>query len=137
VADQTYLFPLLTILESIRPAAGSVHSVVGAGEVVVVRGDTLPLIRLHRLFGLETAVLDPSQGLVVVEYEGRRAAVLVDEALGQQQVVIKSLEANFAKVEGIAGATILSDGRVALILDVAELLALGRAGAGRAFGRVA
>jgi two-component system chemotaxis sensor kinase CheA len=138
VGDQTYLLPLVAILESVRPAPGSVHSLAGAGEIVVVRGQTLPLIRLHHLFRLETRVQDPSQGLVVVvEHEGRLAAVLVDEILGQQQVVIKSLEANFTKVEGVAGATILGDGRVALILDVPELMALARVGTGSGIGRVA
>jgi two-component system chemotaxis sensor kinase CheA len=138
VGDQTYLFPLVTILESVRPAPGSVHPLAGAGEVILVRGKTLPLIRLHRLFGLEDAVVDPGEGLVViVEHEGRLAAVLVDEILGQQQVVIKSLEANYAKVDGIASATILGDGRVALILDVPGILALSRGGGGPGIGRVA
>ena len=87
----------------------------------------MPLIRLHRLFRVAGAVEDPTQALVViVEHDGRRAALLVDELLDQQQVVIKSLEANFQRTEGIAGATILGDGRVTLILDVPGLLVLAR-----------
>ena len=90
------------------------------------------MIRLHRLFGIAPAVEDPAQGIVViVEHEGRDVALLVDELGGQQQVVIKSLEVNFAKVAGVAGATILSDGAVALILDVPGLVALSRARPGR------
>ena len=98
----------------------------------MIRGRALPMIRLHRLFGIAPAVEDPAQGIVViVEHEGRDVALLVDELGGQQQVVIKSLEVNFAKVAGVAGATILSDGAVALILDVPGLVALSRARPGR------
>jgi two-component system chemotaxis sensor kinase CheA len=129
VGDQVYLMPLVSILESVRPAAGSVHTVPGGGEVVLVRGQSLPLLRLHRLFGVKTEVVDPTRALVViVEHENRQAAVLIEEILGQQQVVIKSLENNYQKVPGIAGATILGDGRVALILDVPGLMALSRSG---------
>jgi two-component system chemotaxis sensor kinase CheA len=138
VADQTYLLPLVNILESVRPARGSVHSLPGSGEFVVVRGQTLPLIHLGRLFGVQARASDPCEGLVViVEHEGRSAAVLIDEILGQQQVVVKSLEANFTKVEGITGATILGDGRVALILDVSELIELTRTAAAWDPGQVA
>lgn len=131
VGDQVYLMPLVSILESVRPTAGSVHSIPGAGEVVVVRGESLPLLRLHRLFNVNTEMIDPTRALVViVEHEYRKAAVLIEEILGQQQVVIKSLEPNYQKVAGIGGATILGDGRVALILDVPGLMALARDGAG-------
>jgi two-component system chemotaxis sensor kinase CheA len=100
--------------------------VFGAGEVITIRGEVLPMLRLHRMFGVMATVEDPTQGLVViVEHEGRKIALLVDELLGQQQVVIKSLETNFRKMEGIAGATILGDGQVALIVDVPGLVALG------------
>jgi two-component system chemotaxis sensor kinase CheA len=82
---------------------------------------------LHRLFGVAGAEQDPTRALaVVVEHDGKRVALLVDELLGQQQFVIKSLDANFQRVDGIAGATILGDGRVALILDVPGLVTLGR-----------
>jgi two-component system chemotaxis sensor kinase CheA len=131
VGDQIYLLPLLNILESVRTTPGTTHVIPGSGEVVVVRGKTVPLIRLHRLFGVGTPVTDPSQGLLVLtEHESHSAAMLVDEILGQQQVVIKSIETNFRKVEGIVGATILGNGRVALILDVPSLLQ-ARRGRGR------
>lgn len=127
VGSQVYLVPLVTILESIRPALASVHSVVGADEVVMVRGKAVPLLRIHRLFGIEARTTVPTQGIVViVEHDGQLAAILADEILGQQQLVIKSLESNYQKVEGVAGATILGDGRVALILDVPGLMNLAR-----------
>jgi two-component system chemotaxis sensor kinase CheA len=138
VGDQVYLLPLLNILESVRPAPGALHVVPGVGEVVVVRGQTIPLVRLHRLFGVDGAVTSPSEGLLVlVEHESRCAAVLVDEVLGQQQVVIKSLESNFRKVEQLVGATILGNGRVALIIDVAGLLRARGGRPGPTFGEVA
>jgi two-component system chemotaxis sensor kinase CheA len=105
----------------------------GQGELVMVRGRALPLLRLHRLFGVEPRTEEPAKGLVViVEHEGRLAALFVDELLGQQQVVIKSLETHFQKMDGIAGATILGDGRVALILDVPGVIALAGGGDHRA-----
>ncbi len=98
------------------------------GQSLRVGSQAVPMIRLHRVFDIAPATEDPSQGIVViVEHGGRDVALLVDELGGQQQVVIKSLEANFQKVTGVAGATILSDGGVALILDVPGLVALSRA----------
>ena len=132
VGSHTYILPLASIVESMRPRPDQVRRVFTDAEVVVIRGRALPMIRLHRLFGIAPAVEDPAQGIVViVEHEGRDVALLVDELGGQQQVVIKSLEVNFAKVAGVAGATILSDGAVALILDVPGLVALSRARPGR------
>jgi two-component system chemotaxis sensor kinase CheA len=94
---------------------------------VTVRGQVLPVIRLHELFSVTPRTTELTAALVViVEHEGRLAALMVDELLGQQQVVIKSLEHNFKKIEGVAGATILGDGHVALILDVPGLVALAR-----------
>lgn len=127
VGMETYLLPLVAIRESIRPQAGQVKTVVGRGEVVMIRGTALPLLRLHRLFGISTEVVDPCLGLtVIVEHSGQSFALLVDELLGQQQVVIKSLEAHYRKVEGVLGATIRGDGRAALILDVAGLAQIAR-----------
>ena len=127
VGDQVYILPIVAITESVRPAPDSVHALDRGAEVIVVRRETLPLIRLARLFGVPGASEDPTAGLVVlVEHEGRRSALLVDGLLGQQQVVIKSLETHFRRVDAIAGASILGDGRVALILDVAGLIALAR-----------
>src|SRR3989449_400029 len=122
VGSHTYILPLAAIVESLRPRPGQVSRVFTDAEVVVVRGEAVPMIRLHRVFDIAPATEDPSQGImVIVEHGGRDVALFVDELGGQQQVVIKSLEANFQKVTGVAGATILSDGGVALILDVPRL----------------
>ena len=141
VGNETYIVPLASIVESIRPTRESLRRVLGEGEAFLIRGQVLPMVRLSLIFGVEATIEDPTQGLVVVvEYEGRRVALLVDELGDQQQVVVKSLETNFQKLAGIAGATILGDGHVALILDVPELvLSPGTAGAitrrGAAHGR--
>jgi len=133
VGDQTYVLPLVSIVESIKPSREQVRAVAGQGEVVMLRQEPLPLLRLHRIFGVPTEVTEPSRGLVaVVEHESRRMALLVDELLNQQQVVIKSLQSNFHKVDGAMGATILGDGRVSLILDVAGLVELSRQAGGTA-----
>jgi two-component system chemotaxis sensor kinase CheA len=138
VGQEIYILPLVSIVESIRPRRETTVTVLGSGEVVMIRGQVLPILRLHRLFGVETRVHDPIDGLlVIVEHEGRRVALLVDELLGQQQVVIKSLEANFERMDGISGATILGDGRVALILDVPGLIGLARAADLRSLSRPA
>jgi len=127
VGRQRYVLPLVSIVESIRPTREHVRSVAGEGEVVMVRQEPLPLLRLHQLFDVVTDVLEPAGGLVaVVEHDSHRFALMVDELLGQQQVVIKNLQANFRRVEGAMGATILGDGRVTLILDIAGLVELAR-----------
>lgn len=127
VGQETYVLPLVAISESIRPRAEQVKTIAGRGEAVMVRGEALPLLRLHRLFEITTEIIDPCRGLtVIVEHAGHRFALLVDELLGQQQVVIKSLEAHYRKVEGVLGATILGDGRAALILDAAGLAQIAR-----------
>jgi two-component system chemotaxis sensor kinase CheA len=124
VGGETYIVPLISIVESMQLKASSVSRLSGRGEVFSFRGYYLPIIRLHELFGIEprTRVLD--EGLVVVaEGEGhQRIGLFVDDLLGQQQVVIKSLEANYGHVEGVSGATILGDGSVALILDIPGLI---------------
>ena len=128
VGEQTYVMPLVSIVESIRPRAEQVRDLAGRGEVVMVRKQPLPLLRLGRMFRISAEVTDPAHGLVViVEHDGRQMALLVDELLGQQQVVVKSLETNFRKVQGVTGATILGDGRAALILDIAGLVEMSRA----------
>ena len=129
VGKETYIVPLLSILESIQPKADAVKTIVGKGEVMNVRGTYHPMMRLYEVFDLEPEHKDPTKAiLMVLETEGERVAVMVDEILGQQQVVIKSMEQNFRKVEGIAGATILADGTVGFILDVRGLLELARQG---------
>ena len=123
VGDETYVLPLTSIIESIQPRAADIRLVAGQAEVVLVRGEVLPILRLYREFGTPPRSADPTRGLfVIVESEKRKVALLVDELIGQSQVVIKSLETNYRKVAGIAGATILGNGRVALILDVPALV---------------
>lgn len=125
VGVESYVMPLLSVIESLRPSPTDVRQILGAGEVLVVRGESLPFVRLHVVFGHGDAIVEPSLGIVViVESDGKRFGLLVDEVVGQQQVVIKNLDSNFRKVEATMGATILGDGRVALIVDVQELLRL-------------
>ncbi|MBH0198462.1 MAG: chemotaxis protein CheA [Nitrospira sp.] len=127
VGKETYIVPLLSILESIQPKLGSVKTVAGRGELINVRGSYLPVIRLYEVFALQPEHTEPTKGiLLILETEGERVAIMVDEILGQQQVVIKSMEQNFRKVEGIAGATILGNGTVGLILDVRGLLEIAQ-----------
>uniref|UniRef100_A0A831XG22 Chemotaxis protein CheA n=1 Tax=Geobacter metallireducens TaxID=28232 RepID=A0A831XG22_GEOME len=122
VGGEKFIIPLNAIIESLQPKPEEVKTVNGR-TVIHVRGEYLPLLPLHELFNLETTVTRPEAGIVVlVDVEGEKAALLVDALLDEHQVVIKSLEANYRKVEGTAGATILGDGRVALILDVHALL---------------
>ena len=127
VGCEVYIMPLISIIESIRPKRSDVKTIVGKGEVVKVRSDYVKIARLYHLFGIRSELTDPAQAvLVITESTGEQAAIMVDELLGKQQVVIKGLEENFQKVEGVAGATILGDGQVALILDVRGLLSLAR-----------
>lgn len=125
VGRDTYIVPLVTIVESLQARPGTVTRLAGRGEVFEFRGDYLPLIRLDRLFSIEARARSLDQGLVmVVEGDGRKVGLFVDELLGQQQVVIKSLDTNYRRIEGISGATILGEGAVALILDVPGLIRL-------------
>ena len=123
LGDQTYVLPLVSIVESLMIAEDSLEAVTRESELYRLRDEYIPIIRLDRVFGFakerETLV---DALLVVVEAEGRRAGLLVDDLLGQQQVVIKSLETNFRQIEGISGATILGDGTIALIVDVPGLV---------------
>lgn len=129
VGKETYIVPLLSILESIQPKPDHVKTIVGKGELINVRDTYLPMVRLYEVFSLQPEMTDPTKAiLLILETEGERVAVMVDEILGQQQVVIKSMEQNFRKVEGIAGATILGDGTVGFILDVRGLLEIVRDG---------
>jgi two-component system chemotaxis sensor kinase CheA len=127
VGDQRYIIPLISIIESVEIKPGTVKQVTGKGEVYSLRDEYVPIIRLYELFNLTPRSDKLEDGLlVVVEFEDRKVGLLVDELLAQQQVVIKSLESNYRKVTGMAGATILGDGTVALILDISGLLTLYR-----------
>ncbi len=124
VGNETYIVPLNAIIESLQMNDSDLKTVSGEGRMVHVRGEYLPLVALHEVFSTKTKAEGLEKGIVViVEAEGKKTALLVDELLGQHQVVIKSLESNFRKMQGISGATIMGDGKVALILDVAALIA--------------
>lgn len=119
VRSEVYVIPLLSVVESINVQRREVRHLVGAGDVIMLRGEVIPVVSLQCLLQSgERASDQPQRLLVIVEDQGRRMALVVDELVGQQQVVIKNLEANFRKVPGVAGATILGDGCVALILDI-------------------
>jgi len=128
VGGRRFVVPLPAIVESLRPVAGQLVTVPGIGDALAVRRRVLPLLRLGALFGVAPRAHAVTDGLVViVEHDGRQVALAVDELHGQQQVVIKSLERHYGTVPGAAGATILGDGVVTLILDVPGLLALASA----------
>jgi two-component system chemotaxis sensor kinase CheA len=125
VGEECYIVPLVSIVESIQLQPDAVRSVTGGGELFRFRNEYIPIIRLHQQFACAGAREQIEQGLViVVEGEGHRVGLFVDELIGQQQAVVKSLEANYRRVEGISGATILADGSVALIVDVAGIIRL-------------
>jgi two-component system chemotaxis sensor kinase CheA len=123
VGAENYIVPLGYVLESLQPDPSMIKRMGGTDSLVQVRGEYLPVVVLHELFGVRNAEMDFSRGIMVLlEVDGRRAAVFVDALLGQHQVVIKSLETNYRKVPGIAAATIMGDGRVAFILDAVALV---------------
>jgi len=129
MGEEIFILPLTVIQESIQPRAEQFKTVVGKGRVVKINDEYLPLVSLHEVFNSGRSEPDPLDSiLVIVETNEGRAAVLVDELVAQHQVVIKSLETNYRKVEGVSGATIMGDGRVALILDVDALVRLSRRG---------
>ncbi|MDR6410904.1 chemotaxis protein CheA [Paraburkholderia terricola] len=122
VGNEIFILPLNFVMESLQPRAEDIYTVANGERVVRVRGEYLPLVALHEVFNVEDAKQEPTQGIVtIMQTEGRRFAMLIDELVGQQQVVVKNLETNYRKVHGISAATILGDGSVALIVDVAAL----------------
>lgn len=139
IGEETYIVPLVSIIESIQIDQSMLNKVAGRGETFRLRDEYLPIVRMHEVFGIENYdARELTDGiLVVVEGEGRKCGLFVDDLLGQQQVVIKSLEANYRKVEGISGATILGDGSVALIIDIPGLMRLAKQHSGRATTKVA
>ncbi len=127
VGEECYILPLSSVVESFQVQDGMVKTIGGSGRVVEVRDEYMPVIDLERVFEVPRFDFERvSNIMVVVEAEGGRVALLVDELLGQQQVVVKNLEANYRKVDDVSGATILGDGRVALILDVGSLVRRSR-----------
>ncbi|VVD99317.1 chemotaxis protein CheA [Pandoraea pneumonica] len=122
VGTEIFILPLNFVMESLQPRRDDIRAVTGEGQVVLVRGEYLPLVELYRAFDVPEARFDPTQGIIVIlQAEGRRFALLVDELVGQQQVVVKNLETNYRRIHGISAATIMGDGSVALIVDVAAL----------------
>jgi two-component system chemotaxis sensor kinase CheA len=122
VGNEIFILPLNFVMESLQPVSEDIYTVAGGERVVRVRGEYLPLVALHQVFEVTDARTEPTQGIVtIIQSEGRRFAMLIDELVGQQQVVVKNLETNYRKVHGISAATILGDGSVALIVDVAAL----------------
>jgi two-component system chemotaxis sensor kinase CheA len=123
VSDEVYILPLAAVIESFQIRPNDINTVAQGARLVKVRDEYMPVIELEQVFQVPRFGLNAgSPILVVVEAEGSRAALMVDELLGQQQVVIKNLESNYRKVPNISGATILGDGKVALILDTSGLV---------------
>jgi two-component system chemotaxis sensor kinase CheA len=128
VETHNFVIPLVSILETVCLEGDQIHDVAGQGEVAIVREEAIPFLRLRRMFGLDASGTECETQLggrklvVVVEHGGHCAALEIDELLGQQQIVVKSLERNFTKLEGTLGATILGDGKAALILDAQALI---------------
>lgn len=122
-----YVVPLNLIVETLQPRAEDLKTVTGEGLMVHVRGEYLPIIALHALFNHPTEITNPTEGvLLILEADGKKSALFVDRLVGQQQVVIKSLETNFKRIPGVSGATIMGDGSVALILDVPAITQMGQ-----------
>ncbi len=127
VANEVFILPLNAVMESLQPTAEELKPLAGGERVLEVRGEYLPLVELWNVFEVQNAKTDATQGIVVIlQSAGRRYALLVDQLIGQHQVVVKNLESNYRKVPGISAATILGDGSVALIVDVSALQALNR-----------
>ena len=127
VADEVFILPLNAVMESLQPREEDLHPLTGGERVLEVRGEYLPLVELWKVFEVDGAKTEATQGIVVIlQSAGRRYALLVDQLIGQHQVVVKNLESNYRKVPGISAATILGDGSVALIVDVSALQGLNR-----------
>jgi two-component system chemotaxis sensor kinase CheA len=127
VDAECYILPLASVVESFQFAPDRIRTIGGGAQVVQVREQFLPVVRLDRIFDVARERPEPENPiLVVVEADGKRLALLVDELLGQQQVVVKNLESNYGRVDNVSGATIIGDGRVALILDVDSLVRRSR-----------
>ncbi len=127
VNDEVFILPLNAVMESLQPREEDLYPLAGGERVLEVRGEYLPLVELWKVFDVEGAKTGATEGIVVIlQSAGRRYALLVDQLIGQHQVVVKNLESNYRKVPGISAATILGDGSVALIVDVSALQGLNR-----------
>ncbi|MFT3745137.1 MAG: chemotaxis protein CheW [Pyrinomonadaceae bacterium] len=127
IGAEKFIIPIVNIQISFQPSESMLSSIAGRGELVSLRGELMPIFRLHRLFDVKDAIEDPTQGLLMIVADGRkRCALLVDELLGQQQVVAKNLGEGMGKIQGVSGGAILGDGCVGLILDTPELVAMAR-----------
>ncbi|MFI2992605.1 chemotaxis protein CheA [Klebsiella aerogenes] len=127
VNEEVFILPLNAVMESLQPQAEDLHPMAGGERMLQVRGEYLPLVELYRVFDVAGAKTEATHGIVVIlQSAGRRYALLVDQLIGQHQVVVKNLESNYRKVPGISAATILGDGSVALIVDVSALQVLNR-----------
>jgi two-component system chemotaxis sensor kinase CheA len=124
VGDQIFVVPLMSIIESIQPSKDQIKD-ISNDNLLWIREQYWPLIHLHKTMQIDNAILEPDKAIVVlIESSKKRFALLVDSLVGQQQVVIKSLEKHYKRVSGVAGATIMGDGGVAMILDVESLASL-------------
>lgn len=127
--DEVFILPLSCVAESLQPRPEDIKAVPGGGRLLKVRNEYLTLVPMYERFRITPSLPDPSEGIVVIlDSEGKKIALQVDELVGQQQVVVKNLETNYRRVPGISGATILGDGSVALIVDVSALMRETRAG---------
>jgi two-component system chemotaxis sensor kinase CheA len=123
IGDETYILPLNYVLESFQPLDANLKEINGTSSLIFVRDRYLPIIPLFEVFDIEARHKHPTSGiLVVIASDDKRAALLVDELVGQQQIVVKNIESNFRKINNISGATIMGDGSVSLIIDVSDLL---------------
>ena len=127
VGDEIYVLPLGAVMESLRPTDEMLCRFVGEERLLQVRGEYLPLVSLSGVFEVSNAHQDPTRGIaIILQTAGKRYALLVDQLMGQHQVVVKNLESNYRKVAGISAATIMGDGSVALIVDIAVLQSFNR-----------
>ena len=127
IGTESYIIPINSIIRSLRPGAEQLSSVQNRAEMVMVRGELLPLVRLYKLFNVVPTTEDPTKSLVVVvEEDNKKCCLMVDELLGQQQVVIKSLGEGLGTVKGISGGAIMGDGRARLILDIPGLMEIAQ-----------
>ncbi|HNV69399.1 MAG TPA: chemotaxis protein CheA [Candidatus Ozemobacteraceae bacterium] len=125
VGAERYIMPTQAILEFIRPTSDLLASVIDQGEVINIRGHLIPLFRIASIFGIRNAITDPTQAnVMIIEHEGKSYGLMVDQILGQQQTVVKSLGATLGYMQGIAGAAVMPDGKVGLILDLGGLIPL-------------